>query len=122
MLFRSEDLEAKWETMGNISAGHLKPELKGFGKLLQYLSINELAKKELLLATFPTHIMKYSQLVQNMRIKTDYTYGDLVSNLKQYVPQLEWKKKGGNGESGSKEKPSGSSRTPTKSTKGQRSS
>ena len=100
-----EDFEAKWETMGNISAGHLKPELKDFGKLLQYLSINELAKKELLLATFPTHIMKYSQLVQNMRIKTDYTYGDLVSNLKQYVPQLEWKKKGGNGETGSKENP-----------------
>ena len=100
-----EDFEAKWETMGNISAGHLKPELKDFGKLLQYLSINELAKKELLLATFPTHIMKYSQLVQNMRIKTDYTYGDLVSNLKQYVPQLEWKKKGGNGKTGSKENP-----------------
>ena len=99
-----EDFETKWENMGNISAGHLKPELREFGKLLQYLSINELAKKELLLATFPTHIMKYSQLVQNMRIKTDYTYGDLVSNLKQYVPQLEWKKKG-NGESGSKENP-----------------
>ena len=99
-----EEFEAKWENMGNISAGHLKPELKDFGKLLQYLSINELAKKELLLATFPTHIMKYSQLVQNMQIKTDYTYGDLVSNLKQYVPQLEWKKKG-NGETGSQENP-----------------
>ena len=99
-----EDFETKWENMGNISAGHLKPELKDFRKLLQYLSINELAKKELLLATFPTHSMKYSQLVQNMRIKTDYTYGDLVSNLKQYVPQLEWKKKG-NGETGSKENP-----------------
>ena len=71
------EFEAKWENMGNISAGHLKPELKDFGKLLQYLNINELAKKELLLATFPIHIMKYSQLVQNMRIKTDYTYGDL---------------------------------------------
>ena len=101
-----EDFEAKWENIGNISAGHLKPELRDFGKLLQYLSINELAKKELLLATFPTHIMKYSQLVQNMRIKTDYTYGDLVSNLKQYVPQLEWKKKDhGNGGTGSKENP-----------------
>ena len=101
-----EDFETKWENMGNISAGHLKPELKDFGRLLQYLSINELAKKELLLATFPTHIMKYSQLVQNMRIKTDYTYGDLVSNLKQYVPQLEWKKKDhGNGGTGSKENP-----------------
>ena len=99
-----EDFETKWENMGNISAGHLKAELRDFGKLLQFLSINELAKKELLLATFPTHVMKYSQLVQNMRIKTDYTYGDLVSNLKQYVPQLEWKKKG-NGETGSKENP-----------------
>lgn len=50
--------------------------------------------------------MKYNQLVQNMRIKTDYTYGDLVSNLKQYVPQLEWKKKDhGNGGTGSKENP-----------------
>ena len=101
-----EEFESKWENMGNISAGHLKPELKEFGKLLQLLNINELAKKELLLATFPTHIMKYSQLVQNMRIKTDYTYGDLVSNLKQYVPQLEWKKKDhGNGGTGSKENP-----------------
>lgn len=63
-----------------------------------------MAKKEFLLLTFPTHIMKYGQLVQNLRTREDYTYADMVANIKQYAPQLIWKKNGEK-QSGSKENP-----------------
>ena len=43
--------------------------------------------------TFPTHIPRYAQLVQNLRSQRGYSYGDLVANLKIYVPQIGWKKK-----------------------------
>ena len=54
-----------------------------------------------------THIMKYGQLVQNLRTREDYTYDDMVANIKQYAPQLVWKKNEDKKEtkSGSKENP-----------------
>ena len=74
------------------AGGTLKEKHKEFGQLLLGLGRNEMAKKEFLLSTFPTHIMKYGQLVQNLRTREDYTYADIVANIKQYAPQLVWKK------------------------------
>ena len=105
------DFENKWENMIVTAGGTLKKGHKEFGAALLMLGRNDLAKKEFLLSTFPTHIMKYGQLVQNLRTRKDYTYSDMVANIKQYAPQLVWKKnedrhKGGNGQQpGSKENP-----------------
>ena len=53
--------------------------------------------------------MKYGQLVQNLRTREDYTYADMVANIKQYAPQLVWKKnedkQKGESKSSSKENP-----------------
>ena len=96
------NFEDKWENMLVTAGGTLKESHQEFGKLLLGLGRNEMAKKEFLLLTFPTHIMKYGQLVQNLRTREDYTYADMVANIKQYAPQLVWKKnegqKGGNKE------------------------
>ena len=71
----------------------LKKEHQEFGIILGALGDCEMAKKEFLLMTFPD-TMKYNQLVQNLRTKDNYTYSDVVANLKAYVPQLIWKKRG----------------------------
>ena len=84
--------EEKWENMLVTAGRTLKESHKEFGNLLLGLGRNEMAKKEFLLLTFPTHIMKYGQLVQNLRTREDYTYADMVANIKQYAPQLIWKK------------------------------
>ena len=105
------NFEEKWENMIVTAGGTLKESHKEFGNLLLGLGRNEMAKKEFLLLTFPTHIMKYGQLVQNLRTREDYIYTDMVANIKQYAPQLVWKKnddkyKGDNkSQSGSKENP-----------------
>ena len=84
--------EDKWENMIITAGGTLKESHKEFGDILLRLGRNEMAKKEFLLSTFPTHIMKYGQLVQNLRTRADYTYVDMIANIKQYAPQLVWKK------------------------------
>ena len=105
------NFEEKWENMVVTAGGTLKESHREFGNLLLGLGRNEMAKKEFLLSTFPTHIMKYGQLVQNLRTREDYTYADMVANIKQYAPQLVWKKnedrhKGDNKQhTGSKENP-----------------
>ena len=87
------------------AGGTLKESHREFGNLLLGLGRNEMAKKEFLLSTFPTHIMKYGQLVQNLRTREDYTYADMVANIKQYAPQLIWKKNEDKKGNGSKENP-----------------
>ena len=80
---------------------------KEFGEILGNLGECERAKKEFLLSTFPD-LLKYNQMVQNLRSQPNLTYGDIIANLKAYVPQLIWKKKkdyeNGKG-TGSKENP-----------------
>ena len=78
--------------MTTIASGSLKPAYLEAGKILQKMGHNELLKKELLLATLPTGIMRYAQLVQNTR-RDDSSYGDIIFQLKQYIPSLIWKKK-----------------------------
>ena len=100
------NFEEKWENMIVTAGGTLKKSHKEFGNLLLGLGRSEMAKKEFLLLTFPTHIMKYGQLVQNLRTREDYTYADMVANIKQYAPQLVWKKnEDKQNKSGSKENP-----------------
>ena len=50
--------EEKCENMIVTAGGTLKKNHKEFGNLLLGLGRNEMAKKEFLLSTFPTHVMK----------------------------------------------------------------
>ena len=86
-----QDFEQKWKKMATI--GSVDEENQEFARHIQGLGKLESAKKEFLLMTFPTHIPRYAQLVQNLRSQKGYSYGDLVANLKIYVPQIGWKKK-----------------------------
>jgi hypothetical protein len=79
--------EVLWENLFATSHGPLKPADKIFGKGLRIISSNDRAKRELLLATFPP---RYHQTVQNLRTKDDYTYGDIVANLKMSIRKPTW--------------------------------
>ena len=86
-----QDFEQKWKKMATI--GSVQEDYQEFAEHLQGMGKLEVAKKEFLLMSFPTHIPRYAQLVQNLRSQPHFTYGDLVANLKIYVPQIGWKKK-----------------------------
>ena len=85
--------DERWEKMTMTAGGNLKPEHQEFGEVIERLSNCEMAKKEYLLMTLPD-TMKYNQLVREIRNRDNYTYGDVTANLRKYVPQLAWKKKG----------------------------
>ena len=95
-----------WDNMYSNATSSLKEEDKEFGKILSDLGECERAKKEFLLSTFPD-LLKYNQMVQNLRSQPNLTYGDVIANLRVYVLQLMWKKKNEykKAESGSKENP-----------------
>ena len=86
-----QDFEQKWKKMATI--GNVDEENQEFAQHIQGIGRLESAKKEFLLMTFPTHIPRYAQLVQNLRSQRGNSYGDVVANLKIYVPQIGWKKK-----------------------------
>ena len=86
-----QDFEQKWKKMATI--GNVDEDNQEFAEHIQGIGRLESAKKEFLLMTFPTHIPRYAQLVQNIRSQRGYSYGDVVANLKIYVPQIGWKKK-----------------------------
>ena len=83
-----QDFESKWKKMATI--GSIGDEYQDFANHIQGIGKLEVAKIEFLLLTFPTHIPRYAQLIQNLRSKEQYTYGDIVANLKLYVPQIGW--------------------------------
>ena len=83
--------EEKWDKMAMTVTSKLKEENEDFGKYLAELAYCYNAKKEFILMTFPDTV-KYNQLVQSLRSKSDHTYDDIVANLRSYVPQLAWKK------------------------------
>ena len=99
--------EESWDNMYFTATSDLNETDKEFGEILSNLGECEQAKKEFLLSTFPD-LLKYNQMVQNLRSQPNLTYGDIIANLKAYVPQLMWKKKkdyeNGKG-TGSKENP-----------------
>ena len=102
-----KNFEESWDNMYFTATSDLNEADKEFGEILGNLGECERAKKEFLLSTFPD-LLKYNQMVQNLRSQPNLTYGDIIANLKAYVPQLIWKKKkdyeNGKG-TGSKENP-----------------
>lgn len=68
--------------------GTVDEENQEFAQHIQGIGSLESAIKEFLLKTFPTQILMYAQLVQNLRSQRGYSYRDLVANLKIYVPQI----------------------------------
>lgn len=87
----------------------LKDENKNFGKYLGGFAYCNNAKKEFLLMTIP-NTMKYSQLVERLHSKSNYTYDNIVANLRSYILQLAFKKRDSTNRenyrfSGSKENP-----------------
>ena len=79
--------ETLWETLFATAHGPLKPKHKNFGKGLRLISSDDAAKTELLLATFPP---KYHLTIQNLRTHDDFTYGDIVANLKFSIRKPTW--------------------------------
>ena len=96
--------EEKWDKMAMTATSKLKEENKDFGIWLAGLAYCDNGKKEFLLMTFPDTV-KYNQLVQSLRNKSDHTYDDIVANLRSYVPQLAWKKRDNYGQGKTKEDP-----------------
>ena len=68
-----------WETFFATAHGPLKTKYKNFRKVLRLLSSDDAAKTELLLSTFPP---KYHLTIQNLRTYDDFTYIDIIANLK----------------------------------------
>ena len=62
------------------AASNLKKTHKEFESVLEKLANCDMAKTGFLQMTF-SDTLKYNQLVQNLRSKEDYTYGDVVANL-----------------------------------------
>ena len=81
-----QEFEQKWKKITTI--GGVQEDYQEFAEHLQGIGKLEVAKKEFLLMSFPTHIPRYAQLVQNLRSQPHFSYGDLVANLKIYVPQI----------------------------------
>ena len=79
--------ETLWETLFATAHGPLKTKHKNFGKGLRLISSDDAAKTELLLATFPP---KYHLTIQNLRTHDDFTYGDIVANLKFSIRKPTW--------------------------------
>ena len=83
-----EDFERKWGFMestltAKIGDDDKKKSLKEFADSLRQIAQNDRAKAELLLLTLPPF---YSNLVENLRSKDDYTYGDISHQIRMYVP------------------------------------
>lgn len=88
-----ENFEEKWQKMVTTANGNLGERYREFGSILKQLGNNEVAKIEFLLMTFPSN-PTYSQMIQNLRMKVEYSYGDVVTYIKQNVPQIGRRKKG----------------------------
>lgn len=65
-----------------LSAG-FTDKTKEFGEALQKLAWSDQAKAEFVLISLPPF---YSNLVENLRAKDGYTYGDVFRQIKLYVP------------------------------------
>ena len=100
------EYERRWNFMrSSLSGSEFSEKQKGFGEGLTRIADNDAAKAEFLLLTMSSY---YSATVENIRNK-EYGYGDVVRQLKHYVPQRQKgrsgsKKNGGTG-SGTAEDP-----------------
>ena len=94
------EFEKRWGFMrATLSAG-FTDKTKEFGEALQKLAWSDQAKAEFLLISLPPF---YSNLVENLRAKEGYTYGDVSRQIKLYVPGRQ--RQGNRKSEGSQENP-----------------
>ena len=95
------EFDKKWNFMkASVANGKsTDKDEKEFGEILERLSKSDRAKAELLLISLPPF---YSKLVENLRSKTGYTYGDIARQINLYVPQ---RQRGHKCEEGTKDGP-----------------
>ena len=77
------EYEKRWNFMRSTLNGDFDTDVKEFGEALKKLATCDRAKAELLLISLPPF---YSNLVENLRSKTGYTYGDISRQVRLYVP------------------------------------
>ena len=73
-----DEYQKRWTFMDSTLAGEIvanQDTLKEFAENLRGIEGNDRAKAEFLLLTLPAF---YSGLVENLRTKSSYTYGDIV--------------------------------------------
>lgn len=78
-------------------AGGFTDKVKEFGEALCLLAKSDQAKAEFLLISLPPF---YNNLVQNLRTKEGYSYGDISQQVHLYIPG---RQKGGKKKEGTKE-------------------
>jgi hypothetical protein len=89
------EYEKKWGFMrSTLNSGNFTENLQKFGYHLKGLSESDAAKAEFLLLSLPPY---YNTLVENLRTKENYSYGDIVRSLKLYVPARQRNRKGAKG-------------------------
>jgi hypothetical protein len=87
------EYEKKWGFMrSTLNSGEFPKHPKTFGRHLKGTSESDIAKAEFLLLTLLPY---YNALVENLRRKEKYNYGDTVRSLKLYVPGQQKNKNGG---------------------------
>ena len=91
--------EKRWNFMRSTLDGDFDTDLKEFGEALKKLATCDRAKAELLLICLPPF---FSNLVENLRSKTGYTYGDISRQARSYVPV---RQKGSKQEDGIRDNP-----------------
>jgi transposase InsO family protein len=87
------EYERRWNFMkATLSNSDFPDKAKEFGKHLKGLSETEAAKTEFLLLSLPSF---YSATVENLRTNAGYSYGNIINQLKLYIPARQRGNKGG---------------------------
>jgi len=84
---------------GTLASGGFSDKVKDFGEALISLAKSEQAKAEFLLISLP---LFYNNLVENLRTKEGYSYGDISRQVRLYVPA---RQKGARKKEGTKDEP-----------------
>ncbi|MBC8079189.1 MAG: hypothetical protein H7X86_02515 [Gorillibacterium sp.] len=88
------EFEKRWSFMrATVSNSAFPDNLLDFAKHLKGLSETEAAKSEFLLLSLPPF---YNSTVENLRTNATYSYGDIVNQLKLYIPARQRGNRGGN--------------------------
>lgn len=77
------EFEKRWNFMKSTLAGEFDEEVKEFGGALRKLAGCDRAKADFLLISLPPF---YSNRVEKLRSKIEYTYGDISRQIRLYIP------------------------------------
>jgi len=91
------EFDKRWNFMKGTLGGGFTDKVKEFGDALTLLAKSDQAKAEFLLISLPPF---YNNLVENLRTKEGYTYGDISRQVRLYVPG---RQKNGRKKEGTKE-------------------